>query len=84
MRRRSRAGYNRVMESTPHPLAEWIARQPLTVGQIADALGIHRVSLHRYASGARMPRPVDCAAIANLTGREIDASTLAANYKGKA
>jgi hypothetical protein len=72
------------MESTPHPLAEWIARQPLTVDQCAAAIGIHRVSLHRYASGRRMPRLDVCAAIARATNNEITVAVLATHYRGGA
>jgi DNA-binding transcriptional regulator YdaS (Cro superfamily) len=67
-----------------HPLAAWIAPQPMTFEQAADMLGCHRVTLHRYASGKKMPKPAMCLRIERLTGGVVTASDLARSYVGAA
>lgn len=47
---------------------------------IADELGVHRMTVNRYARGQIMPRPEMVEAIRNLTGGAVTADDLAASY----
>lgn len=65
----------------PTVLAEWINSQAETVEELASRLGVHRTSLHRYMSGAHMPRPAMAARIIAMTGGVVTVADLAAGYR---
>ncbi len=49
-------------------------------GDVARDLGVHRMTLNRYARGQIMPRPVMVMAINILTNGAVTADALAAAY----
>jgi predicted transcriptional regulator len=49
-------------------------------GQIAELLGVHRVTLHGYLRGLYMPRPQMTERIGTLTGGKVTAADLTAAY----
>lgn len=60
---------------------QWLAATPLTVQQVADALGRHRTTVHRYSRGDDMPRPEVVAAIEALTAGAVTGAHLSVDYR---
>ena len=62
--------------------ATWVQAQTRTVAALAGELGIHRVTLHGYLSGANMPRPEMVRKIEALTDGAVTAEVLTREYVG--
>lgn len=57
-------------------LALWVKRSGWTVQELADVLGCHRVTLHRYMAGQLMPRRGMAGRIVGLTDGKVKESDL--------
>ena len=65
-------------------LSDWVKSQPETVAEVATGLGIGRVALHRYMSGAVMPRPDMVSRIVAASGGAVTASDLVRDWQAAA
>jgi len=55
-------------------LIDWLNRNEVGVGEFAQRIGRHRVTVSRYLSGDRTPRTDDLRAIARETGGAVTAN----------
>ena len=65
-------------------LGNWVRSSPEPVANLAKQLGVTRITLHRYMSGAQMPRPHGVRAIVELTDGAVTAAELERDYVGRA
>lgn len=64
-------------------LSDWLDAAPLTRTQIADLLGVHRVTLFGYERGDSMPRPAIVEKIRSVTKGEVTARDLVDTYNAR-
>jgi transcriptional regulator with XRE-family HTH domain len=66
---------------TPMRFDQWMREAGLTAGQIADALGVHRVTLQGYLSGRDFPRADIIERIRGFTRASVTAEDLRAAWR---
>lgn len=57
----------------------WIKQSGHTVQHAADLVGVHRVTMHEYLAGTKMPRPRVLESIRVVTGGQVQASDILAS-----
>lgn len=58
---------------------QWLGSRPRR--EVAEKLGVHRMTLNRYARGQIMPRPSMIEAIARLTAYTVTDADLRTAYR---
>lgn len=55
-------------------LKAWLKKHGKTVEEFADAIGVAKSSVSRWANGTRFPRPEMIARIQEATGEKVEAN----------
>lgn len=67
----------RTLQASAMRLALWVEQSGRPIQELADQVGCHRATFHRYMAGQLMPRPGTLAKLATLTRGKVGAADLA-------
>ena len=57
-------------------LPDWLKKENLTPEAFGERLGVKGMTIRRYCSGGRMPKPEICRQIVDATGGEVTVQDL--------
>ncbi len=55
-------------------LRDWLRRERWSAVRLAAVTGRHVCTVRRWCSGAQLPRPSECVALAEITGGRVTAT----------